>query len=103
MDETRTLSSHEILSTLALHADHLRALGASKIGLFGSRGRDEANATSDIDLVVTLVRPSFDDYMDIKLYLEEIFNAPIDLVLETSLRPELSTRILREVVYVEGL
>jgi hypothetical protein len=51
----------------------LRALGARRLGLFGSTARDEAGPTSDLDFVVELDERTFDRYMDLKLFLEELF------------------------------
>lgn len=78
-------------------------MGVVKIGLFGSYRRNETNPESDIDLLVTLARPSFDDYMVVKLYLEDLFGRKVDLIPETGLRTELRPGILGEVVYAEGI
>ncbi len=93
------MTTEGILCTLNEHAAELRRLGVLKIGVFGSHRRGDARPDSDIDLLVTLARPSFNDYMDIKLYLEDLFGRPVDLVLEDSLRPELQPMILSEVLY----
>jgi len=42
----------EILRTLALHKDSIRAFGARRLGLFGSHARGEASAKSDLDFLV---------------------------------------------------
>ena len=68
-----------------------------RLGLFGSWVRGEASATSDVDLLVDLERSSFDDYMDLKLHLEDLLGRPVDLVMQKSLKPLLRDRILREV------
>jgi predicted nucleotidyltransferase len=103
MDTASTLTSDHIIEILDQHSVALHKLGAVRIGVFGSRRRGEAGPDSDIDLLVTLARPSFNDYMDIKLYLEELFGRPVDLVLEDSLRPELKPRILHEVRYASRI
>jgi predicted nucleotidyltransferase len=56
-----------------------------------------------MDFLVTLARPSFDDYMAIKFFLEDLFGRPVDLVLETDLKPRLRDSILGETIYVAGL
>ena len=96
-------TSHTILTLLRAHAKPLRQLGARRLGLFGSYRHDTATAGSDIDLVVTLERPTFDSYMAVRMYLEDLFERRVDLVLESSIKPRLRHRILSEVVYVEGL
>jgi predicted nucleotidyltransferase len=103
MGEALPLTAQRILETLNAHSHALHALGVRKIGLFGSYRRGESSQASDIDLLVTLARESFDDYMNVKLYLEDVFRQPVDLVMEDSLKPRLRPHILAEVVYAEGL
>ncbi len=56
-----------------------------------------------MDFLVTLERPSFDDYMNVKLLLEDLFGCEVDLVLEHTLKPRLRPAILNEVAYAEGI
>jgi len=69
------------------------------IGLFGSCIRDEATPDSDIDLLVEFDNPTFDNYMDLKSFLEDIFQAKVDLVLADTVKPRLQPYIAREIVY----
>jgi predicted nucleotidyltransferase len=57
---------------------------------------------SDIDIVVEFRDgyKTFDNYMELKLFLENILKTKIYLVLKTVIRDELKERILAEVVYV---
>ena len=96
-------SGQEILDVLTQHRDELRAMGVRKIGLFGSYRRGTPNADSDVDFLVTLDQPSFDGYMDLKFFLEDLFQCKVDLVLEKTLKPRLRPYILAEVEYVQGL
>jgi len=96
-------TTESILTLLHAHAAPLRRLGARRLGLFGSYRHGIATAASDIDLIVALDRPSFDSYMAVQIYLEDLFERRIDLVLESSLKPRLRDRILSETIYVEGL
>jgi uncharacterized protein len=70
-----------------------------RIGLFGSYLRGKAGEKSDIDLLVDLGEPTFDHYMDLKFYLEIVFDRPVDLVLSDTLKPRLRPLIQREVTY----
>ena len=94
---------NEVLKTLETHALALRRLGVRRLGLFGSAARDEAGPTSDLDFVVELDERTFDRYMDLKLFLEQLFGCRIDLVLADSIKPRLRSIILREAVYAAGL
>jgi predicted nucleotidyltransferase len=97
---TRTRAS--VLKTLEKKESALRQLGVRRLGLFGSVARDEAREASDLDFVVELDEKTFDRYMDLKLYLEELFGCPVDLVLADSIKPRLRSTILDEAVYAAG-
>ena len=95
-------SSQIILQALELHQTDLQRMGVRKIGLFGSYRRDAPSAESDMDFLVTLEQPSFDSYMDVKFFLEDLFGCPVDLVLEETIKPRLRPYIMNEVVYASG-
>lgn len=96
------VSRTDILDTLVLHSPELRAFGVRQLGVFGSHARGDAREDSDIDLLVDLERKTFDDYMGVKLLLEDLFGRRIDLVLADRIKPRLRARILSEVVRVPG-
>ncbi len=72
-----------------------------KIGVFGSFARGEEKEGSDIDMLIELEDKyeTFDNYMDLKYFLEDLFGRKVDLVTVDALRPQLKNDILREVVY----
>ena len=74
-------------------------MGVRKIGLFGSFKRGQAGRKSDIDILVVLAQPTFDSYMDVKFYLEDLFGRKVDLVMEDALKPRLRPYILADVEY----
>lgn len=70
-----------------------------RIGVFGSVATGTDAAESDIDVLVELEKPSFEHYMDLKIFLEDQFQRPVDLVLHDTVKPRIRPRIEREVVY----
>jgi predicted nucleotidyltransferase len=98
----RKFTSRKILSALEQRQAELSQMGVRKIGLFGSYQRGEATSASDMDFLVTLEKPSFDSYMNVKFFLEDLFGCPVDLVLEETIKPRLRPQILSEVVYAAG-
>jgi hypothetical protein len=88
----------DVLETLLAHREEIRALGARRLGLFGSVARGEATAASDVDLLVDLDSRTFDRYMDLKLYLEDLLGRRVDLVLADRIKSELRDRILAETI-----
>ena len=93
----------DILSTLQKNRAAIQGFGVQRLGLFGSIARGEGSAASDLDFLVELKRNTFDAYMDLKFFLEELFHCSVDLVLAGSVKPTLRDRILKETVYVPGL
>lgn len=76
-----------------------KRFGVRKIGLFGSTVRGDAGPASDVDILVEFETPTFDRYMDLKFYLEDLFGRPCDLVLEESLKERLRGSVMGEVLY----
>lgn len=75
--------------------------GVKKIGVFGSFARGEGKEGSDIDVLIELEDgyETFDNYMDLKYFLEDLFGRKVDLVTVDALRPQLKDDILQEVIY----
>lgn len=94
----------EILQTLTAHRDELTQMGVKTLAVFGSVARDEARPDSDVDILVEFQGPAtFNGYMDLKFFLEDLLGRPVDLVTRKSIRPRLKTQIEREALYVQGL
>ena len=96
---TATTRPSTIIKTLAKNKPTLTKMGVRKIGLFGSFKRGEARHKSDIDILVVMEKPTFDSYMDVKFYLEDLFGRRVDLVMEEAIKPRLRPYILDEVEY----
>ncbi|WFN35281.1 nucleotidyltransferase family protein [Methanogenium sp. S4BF] len=99
------LTAENILRELAGNEMRIRDLGVRRIGLFGSFVRDEAREDSDIDILVEFDegRRSFDSYMDLKFFLEDLFRRKVDLVDRDAIKTGLRPYILRSVRYAPGL
>ena len=78
-----------------------KRFGVKRIGLFGSFARGDATEKSDIDILVEFKKEckTFDNYMELKFYLEELFERDVDLVIATSIKPHLKKNILKEAIY----
>lgn len=83
---------------------NIKKYGISRLGIFGSYIKGCPSENSDIDILIVF-KPNmktFDNYIDLKFYLEELLNKKIDLVIEENIREELKEEILRSVHYVEA-
>jgi uncharacterized protein len=85
------------------HRRHLREAaarhGASNLRLFGSTARGEDRPDSDIDLLVHLDRPvGLIGLARLRRELEEILGAPVDLVPDDGLKPDVRASVERDAV-----
>ncbi|AEK73598.1 Nucleotidyltransferase, putative, poly(A) polymerase (PAP) related protein [Thermococcus sp. 4557] len=95
----------QILSILHLHAQELRKFGVRHLWLFGSYVRGEAREDSDLDILVEFEpgRKTFDNYMELKFFLEDLLGVEVDLITVEALKPRVRKYIWSEAVSVEGL
>ena len=93
------LNSEKILKKIEEKSKDIRRYNVKKIGLFGSYVKNKQHKKSDIDILVSFNKETFDNYMDLLFLLEKIFKRKIDLVIEKDLHPELNY-IKEEVKYV---
>ena len=98
---TATLTRADILRTLDQHEDMLRRLSVKRIGLFGSFVRDQAQLSSDVDLLVEFEKPTYDNFYDLSVSLERLFGRRIELVTTRSLSPHLRPFVENEVEWHE--
>lgn len=69
--------------------------------LFGSVARDEATASSDVDFIVDFEgTATFDRFMGLKFYLEDLLGCKVDLVTLKALRPSIKESIEQEAIHV---
>ena len=99
------LNSDEILKIIEESRDKIKKFGVKRIGLFGSYIRSEQKKESDIDVLVEFEKgkKTFDNYMELKFFLEDLFNCKVDLVILESIKPDLKPHILRSVKYASGV
>jgi predicted nucleotidyltransferase len=93
MDAIALLRQHEPLIR--------KRFGVARIGIFGSFIRGEERPDSDMDVLVVFRKgeKTFDNYMDCKFYLEDLFGRKVDLVMREAIKKRLKKPILSEVVY----
>jgi predicted nucleotidyltransferase len=95
------LNTNDILKTLSKHHQTIQNFGVCSLALFGSFARGHNTTNSDLDFLVEFEgETTFDRYMDLKFWLEDLFDKPVDLVTKHSLRKEISQKILQEAIDV---
>ena len=90
-----------ILRALSEHTSELQDLGVERLAIFGSVAREQDGPGSDVDVLVDFRgRSSFEAYMDLKFFLEDLLDRPVDLVTRRSLKPRLAPAVEREALYI---
>jgi predicted nucleotidyltransferase len=98
----KKLTDKEIVKILKEHSDILKNYKVKRIGLFGSFARGEQREDSDIDFLVEFEMPSFDNFMDLVFYLEDLFGRKVELITSGSLSPYIQPYIEKEVKWLEA-
>ena len=94
----------EVLRLLEAHQEELARFGVRSLALFGSVARDEAAPGSDVDFLVEFEgAATFDRYVELIAYLENLLGCSVDLITRRSLRPYLRSSVEQDLRYVPGL
>jgi predicted nucleotidyltransferase len=94
------MNRHEVIRSIREHLPELDQFDVRSIAVFGSVARDEATADSDVDVLVEFGRATFDGYMGLKFFLEDLLGTRVDVATVDSLKPRVRERVLREAVNV---
>jgi uncharacterized protein len=94
-------SKADLLNRLARYGADLRNLGVARCGIFGSFVRDAMTAESDVDLLIEYLpeQKSFDNFMALSFFLEQVLGRRVELVTRESLSPHIGPHIMREVEF----
>lgn len=95
------LDTEKILELMQENQKKIEKYGVKKIGLFGSFVNNKQKDNSDVDILVEFKKgkKTFDNYMDLKFFLEKLFNRNVDLVVKEALKVKLKSNILKNVKY----
>lgn len=99
------LTSEAVLKKISENRGVIEGYGVKNIGLFGSYAQGTQKKSSDVDILVEFEegKKTFDNYMELKLFLEDLLNREIDLVTRQSLKPDLKPYIHKSVKYAPKL
>lgn len=99
---SKALTKEAVLREIEKFADVIKGYSVLRIGVFGSVARGEAGEDSDIDVLVEFSEVTFDNYFDLKFFLEDLLGRKVDLVIAEDVKARLKPRILAEVEYAAG-
>ena len=95
------MNQETVISTLKEHLETLHNFGVKSLELFGSVARNEARPDSDLDFLVEFEgQITFDAYMDLKFFLEDLFTKKVDLVIKEDLKPQIREVVLNQAIHV---
>ena len=96
------MNKSDVVTRLREHQSGMAEFGVRTIGIFGSFARDEATVDSDVDVLVEFEpeQKTFDNFMNLSFFLEDILQRRVELVTTSSLSPHIGPRILASVEYV---
>ena len=96
------MNTTEVLTLLGQYKQRFaREYGIVALGVFGSLAHNTASEESDVDVVVSLVKPDLFAMAGIKYELEEQLHRPVDLVIyRKTMNPFLKRKIDQEAIYV---
>jgi len=98
----KNLTSKDIITTLKQHRRILGKCRVRKIGLFGSYVRGDKIERSDIDFLVEFKEPTFDNFMDLLFYLENLFGKKVDLITTRGLSSYIRPFVEKEIEWLEA-
>lgn len=91
-----------VFKLLKSHKNEIKTkYNVKKIGIFGSYAKGQQNEESDVDVLVEFEKPTFDNFMELVFFLEDLFGKKVDLLTPKSLSPYMKPYIEKEVVWCE--
>ncbi|QOG20092.1 nucleotidyltransferase family protein [Bradyrhizobium arachidis] len=90
------MTRDEIVAAIRRNADAIKGKGVSKLGIFGSRARDEYLPDSDIDVLVEIepaVAFSLLNLIDVEQIIEEATGLQAQATVRRSISPHFARQI----------
>jgi len=96
------MDHHAVFKRLKAEAPALRRrYGVASLAVFGSMARGDEREDSDVDVFVAFEgKATFDDFMGLKLDLEDLLGRRVDLLTPKCLSPAMEAEIRGEAVLV---
>lgn len=96
------MNSLDAIAILRRSEAALRKRGVLHAALFGSAARGENHSGSDVDIMVEIdpdARITVFDYVELKEYIANLFDEPVDVVNRDGLKPYVAPAATADAVY----
>lgn len=94
------LTLQQIVNTLRQHKPELqKKYPISRLGVFGSYARGEANENSDIDIAVEITGPMGLNFVQMADEIENFFGKKTDVVPLRSIKPQYLESVQKDIIY----
>lgn len=96
------MNSPDAIAILRRSEPALRERGVLHAALFGSVARGESHSGSDVDIMVEIdpeARMTIYDYVELKEYIANLFEGPVDVVNREGLRSCVAPAATADAVY----
>lgn len=99
MIKGKVYTKQDLLVALTNNSEVIKSYGVNSLGIFGSFIKGTYNDASDVDLLVDFVpeKKSFDNFMNLSFFLEEITGRKVEIITPQSLSKFIGPYILNEV------
>jgi predicted nucleotidyltransferase len=99
MKRNKLHTKEELLAAITSNSEVIKGYSVSNLGLFGSFSKGTFTESSDVDLLVNFIpeQKTFDNFMELSFFLEELFGRKVELVTPQSLSKFIAPQILNEV------
>ena len=98
----RVKQKQDVVALLQQNGTNLKKMGVASIALFGSFVRDEANETSDVDVLVDFAegKKNYTNFINLAYFLDELLGMKTELVTREGLSKYIGPKILQTIEYV---
>jgi predicted nucleotidyltransferase len=96
------MNSPDVIAILRRSESALRERGVLHAALFGSVARGEDHHGSDVDIMIEVdpkARITVFDYVELKEYIANLFDGPVDVVNRDSLKSHVASTAQAHAVY----
>ena len=98
--QTTVFNKASLIQQLTGHSGEIRNFGVKQLGFFGSFAKDtNIDTNSDVDFLVDFEpgKKTYDNFMELSFYLEDLLGRKIELITPQSLSKYIGPHILKEV------